>query len=513
MKSLYEAMLDMDLFGKTFAVPTFKNWRTVAKALDGLPLDDDELEFFSSITGREAAPASPCNELYLVIARRNGKTLFSSAAALHAALQDYSDRLGPGEVATCALIAQDRRGARSAMNFCKGLIEQSPLIKASVESMAAESITFSHRVVLEVHVASFRSTRGYSYAAVVMDELASYRSDFSADPDIELVRAVRPGLSNLHGRLIGLSSPHSKRGHLYAMYAQHYGKPSDVLVINVADSPLLMNPLNDEVAIQRAYAEDPIGARSEWGAHFREDISQFLEDALIDAAIQPRVKSLPRLAGFTYHGFVDPSGGRHDAMTLAISHQESGNTVLDKLVVREPPFVPEEVVEQFAEILNSYGLRSVQGDRFGAAWVDTSFRRHGIIYNPSELDKSAIYIECLPLFAQGFVQLLDVPKLHTELRLLERKPRAGGRGDTVDHPPRATDDCANSVCGSLLMAANSRNTNTDDYGGSITRALSEIDHGHQEPRRRVPLPPGLGGSVGAYEPDYTQTIRDYDPLN
>ena len=36
MKSLHDAMLDPELFGKTFGGPTFENWRTVAKILEGL---------------------------------------------------------------------------------------------------------------------------------------------------------------------------------------------------------------------------------------------------------------------------------------------------------------------------------------------------------------------------------------------------------------------------------------------------------------------------------------------
>jgi len=35
MKSLFEAMIDPLLFGKTFGGPTFAAWRTVAKILHG----------------------------------------------------------------------------------------------------------------------------------------------------------------------------------------------------------------------------------------------------------------------------------------------------------------------------------------------------------------------------------------------------------------------------------------------------------------------------------------------
>ena len=69
----------------------------------------------------------------------------------------------------------------------------------------------------------------------------------------------------------------------------------------------------------------------------------------------------------------------------------------------------------------------------------------------SAKDASAIYIEALPVFAAHNVELLDVPKLITELRLLERRTRAGGK-DVVSHPPRGSDDVANSTCGSLWLA-------------------------------------------------------------
>jgi hypothetical protein len=59
----------------------------------------------------------------------------------------------------------------------------------------------------------------------------------------------------------------------------------------------------------------------------------------------------------------------------------------------------------------------------------------------------------LPLFAERRVELLDNRRLTTELRLLERRPRSGGRGDAIDHPPRAHDDCANACCGALWLAS------------------------------------------------------------
>ena len=455
MKSLCHAMVDPALFGRTFGGPTFANWRTVAKILDGLPLDAAELTFYREITGRAVPAGAPFREAYLIKPRRAGGTLFAAALGLHAALQDYRDRLGPGELATVALIASDRRQARQLMNYVKGLIADSPIISTEVANQTAETVTFAHRCQLEVHTTSFRSTRGYSYAAVILDELAFFRDEFSANPDVELVRAVRPGLSNLQGRLIGLSSPHARRGHLFDMFTRHYGKDSDVLVLKAQHSQL--NPTIDPKIIERAMAEDPEAARAEWFGEFRGDVSQWLADELIDAALAGRTGGTKR----PEVAFVDMSGGRHDASCLGIAHAEDVSTggvraplrlVLDVLEHVRAPHEPASVVERFCEILKDRRINRVTGDRYAGEWVAGAFKEHGIRYDASELDKSAIYMECLPAFAERRVTILNDKRLVTELRMLERRPRSGGKADVVDHPANAHDDAANAVCGALWLA-------------------------------------------------------------
>ena len=467
MISLFEAMLAPDLLGNTFAAPSFAAWRTVAKVLDGLPLEPEEFALFRLITGRSAPPTVPYAEAYLIKPRRAGGTLFAAAVGLHAALGDYRAKLGPGEVATVAMIASDRKQARQLKNYVVGLIGDSPVIAAEVVNETAEAITFAHRVQLEVHTTSFRSTRGYSYAAVIMDEMAFFRDDMSANPDVELVRAVRPGLSNLHGRLLGLSSPHSKRGHLYQMWKEHHGQDSPVLVLQASHS--ILNPTIDPAIIARALKEDPEAARSEWFGEFRGDVSAYLTDDLIDAALPGRLKRGQRLA---MSAFVDMSGGVSDASALAIAHSETVEdgppiVMLDHLVVRDAPHEPDAVASEFAKTLRAYGLSRITGDRYAANWVIDAFHKHGIVYEQAGLDKSAIYGEILPLFSERRVELLEDKRLLTELRLLERRPRSGGRSDSVDHPPRAHDDAANAAAGALWLAM--RESNIGDRPGSYIK--------------------------------------------
>ena len=223
-----------------------------------------------------------------------------------------------------------------------------------------------------------------------------------------------------------------------------------VLVIQAESR--LMNPLLDQEMIDAELEADRESASSEWLAQFRSSTVQFLDDELIEAAIVLGCRERP-FGRHNYFAFADPSGGRHDSFTLSISHRDGQRVVQDRLLIEAPPFVPDEVVERYCEVLKSYGLASVTGDRYAAEWVSAAFAKHGINYTTVSKDKSGIYVESLPLFTARNVELLDVPKLETELRLLERRPRAGGKGDKVDHPPRASDDAANATCGSLWLAA------------------------------------------------------------
>ena len=85
----------------------------------------------------------------------------------------------------------------------------------------------------------------------------------------------------------------------------------------------------------------------------------------------------------------DPSGGSRDSFTCAIAHAESDRVILDCVRERRPPFSPEAVCAEFAEVIKSYGLREVVGDRYAGEWPREQFRKHGIHYQLAPMPKSA----------------------------------------------------------------------------------------------------------------------------
>lgn len=93
------------------------------------------------------------------------------------------------------------------------------------------------------------------------------------------------------------------------------------------------------------------------------------------------------LPGHRYAGFVDPSGGSSDSFTLAIAHKQGDQGVLDALREIRPPFSPEGVVTEFADLCRNYRITQVRGDRYAGEWPREAFRKAGIKYETSEHPK------------------------------------------------------------------------------------------------------------------------------
>jgi hypothetical protein len=162
------------------------------------------------------------------------------------------------------------------------------------------------------------------------------------------------------------------------------------------------------------------------------------------------------LAGVTYFGFCDPSGGSNDAMTLAITHREGETVVLDCIAERKAPFSPDSVVAEFAAVLREYhigsGSGSLRGDRYAGEWPRERFAVQGVDYLPAEMNRSELYLAFLPVLNSGRLDLLDNPRMVAQFVGLERPTARSGK-DSVDHPPGAHDDVSNAVAGAVSLAA------------------------------------------------------------
>src|SRR5262249_40600528 len=136
---------------------------------------------------------------------------------------------------------------------------------------------------------------------------------------------------------------------------------------------------------------------------------------------------------------------------VAIAHRDGERYILDKTAEWKAPFVAADVVTEIVALLKQYRLQTIVGDRYGSGWVEQEFRDHGIRYRPADKDKSAIFLDALPLLTSGDCLLLDDTRLVSQISQLQRETGRGGR-DQIRKMRGAYDDLANAALGALVYA-------------------------------------------------------------
>lgn len=481
--NVIRALDDPELFGGMFDAPSWAPWRVFLKALEALPMDEGETAVYRHHTGRNAPPTKRARYAELVVGRRGGKSrILATIATYLACVLDHRPFIVPGETPVVAIIAKDREQAKVIKNYISGFAREIPAFADMIEVELAESVRLSNGVVVEVHTASIGAPRGRTFLAVLCDETAFWPMGDSANPDVEVINAVRPGLSTIpYSLLVIASSPYAKRGILYTNYVKYFGKDEAPVLVWQGTTEEMNSTLIGDPLIGEMFAEDPDRASAEFGAQFRSDIVAFITREAIEDVVATGMRELPPGRGITYTAFVDPSGGSADSFTLAIGHMEGdGTAVLDAIREARPPFSPDAVVEEFAALLKSYGISRMHGDAYAGEWPRERFATHGIAYEVSKKPKSAVYLEFLPALNGHRVRLLDIPRLISQLMTLERRTARGGR-DSIDHETGAHDDVANAACGCLVQIIEDRRPALINRNDLLAAEQQPVEHLHLFP--------------------------------
>jgi hypothetical protein len=446
LATILDALDDPALFAPWFRqAQTWHAWRAFLAALFALPMTAEELSVYRACTGREEPPTEPTREGWLVCGRRAGKSFILALIAVWLAIRDYSAFLAPGERATILILASDKKQARVILRYVRAMLTRVPLIAALVERETEWEIELSNSVTIEVGVASYRSTRGYAFAAVLADELSFWPTDDASEPDYAVLDAVRPGMATLKGVLLCASSPYARRGALWDAHRRYFGKPGPVLVWQAATRT--MNPLVEQSVIDAAMERDPASAASEYLAQFREDLEAFISLQTIEAATDFGIERRPVNHSRQNFAFVDVAGGSGtDSYCWAVGHVEDGCAIIDLVEERKPPFSPEAVTRECVDAIWPFGVRSIRGDKYAGDWPREAFRKLGIEYLLSDKPVSEIYRDALPWFHANKVRLVDNPRLRAQYCALERRVGRSGK-DLISHPPNGHDDLCNVVSG------------------------------------------------------------------
>jgi len=449
--SIIDAIKDSNLLGRFFKdLDSWFAWVVYLKAVFGLAMTSEEFALYQACTGRQHPPVRPFREVWGVIGRRGGKSFIAAVIAVFLALfRDFSQYLNVGERGVIQIIAADKAQAKVLLQYVKGLLHGVPVFEQYIARELREGVELKNGISIEIATASFRTVRGRTLVAAILDEAAFWRSE-GQNPDREVLSAVRPASASIPNALIlVISSPYSRTGVLWDHYDKYHGVDHPELLVWQAQTRT-MNPSIPQSLIDRELEKDPSSAKAEYLAEFRSDVEGFVTLEAVDACIVPGRRELPPIDDFRYLAFTDPSGGSSDSFTLAVAHLDGSVKVLDLIREIAPPFSPEDATADLVRDLKRFGIRRVYGDRYSGEWVRESFRKLGIEYSVSPKPKSEIYGEILPDLNSGIIELLDNEKLKTQLLGLERRTTSSGR-DIIAHGPRQHDDVVNAAAGALVM--------------------------------------------------------------
>lgn len=444
------------LADKNDSLASWQNWNTVLRATYGLPIKQKHADLVLKCTGRsiESLPTNGFDTALYLVGRRGGKSRIAAIiGAWEACLSGKWELLSPGEIGLVAIIAPSRKQARIVKHYLRAIF-LTPLLADEVVHETAEGFELASGVVIEILVADYRSVRGYTLLAAIVDEVCfmGLAEESKVRSDTELIRAIKPSLATLNGRLIAISSKYAKKGWAYWSSKKNFANNKSNILVWEAESRT-MNPILSQEIVDAALLDDRASALSEYLNLWREDISQWLPPEVISQVVHEGRRELVPRSYHKYFGFVDVSGGRSESSALSIAHQnEKKVVVIDYLKEYKSPHNPLECIGDMARQLKKFAIRKVTGDNYSGEFCVQQFCNHGILFDKCKLPKSALYLEAISMICSRTVEILDDEVLIRQLCGLERKTRSGGK-DSVDHPAGGKDDVANSVVGVMYCTA------------------------------------------------------------
>lgn len=462
-------------------------WMVAMRCLIGLPVHRKYHDLVRECTGRDAKklPKEGFKTALFLTGRRCGKSRVAAVlSAYAAAIEGKEKSLAAGEQAILPIICPSKHQASIVHGYLRSLFDVG-LLKGQVTDETVErGFILKNGVNVQILAGDYRTCRGFSLpCGACLDESAFFGVEDTGASKVrtleELIRAIKPALAAAGGRLIAITSPYARRGWTYTTWKKNWGNDNGKTLVWMSPSRT-MNPTLPQSVVDDALEEDRAAAQSEFLGMWRDDVATFLDRGVIESlVVKGRTELLPPSGehcyrkslvfnplattraptGVPYHAFVDISGGRSDASALAIAHREVlpdgrfGRKVVLALVRNvKAPHSPQAVIRDFADICRQWHVGRVCGDSYAAEFCSGCFEANGISFVRSEKNRSELYLEMIPRFTSGEVELLDNELLINQFANLERRTRSGGR-DLIDHAPGAHDDLANAAAGAIELAS------------------------------------------------------------
>jgi hypothetical protein len=366
--------------------PSSPAWRASIKALYGDPLDSEELEIFRRLSGREPHEGGYTEALFCG-GRRSGKSEEMSRIAVFEAIHGgHGAALAKGQLGIVAIIGAERAQALEIIRYASGLVNSTPALKKKLAPGGdlVESITFKSGIVIKVLSANSTSVRSGTIVCAILEESA-FLPWSGADTDVEIVEALKPGLTPLIGapprRLIAISSAGPRIGWFFDTVTASLGNSaSDTLAVLGTTLDFNENVDRDYLAKRRA-ANETVYLR-EYESIFSDVTVNgwFGADTLARAVDANRTEATAYELGLRYFIAVDLALDR-DSTAIAVAcsrfvftdasrtqRKRRTDVVYTERLSPKPgqPLDINDVVSRVARVCNLYGTSQIYIDQWSS---------------------------------------------------------------------------------------------------------------------------------------------------
>jgi hypothetical protein len=357
--------------------------RAICRCSDGVPLaelwdDPNVREGFGGVLPPAVAPKT----LVIMAAIRGAKTMITAAKAFECALTCDVSGLSPGDILRIPILSIDKRGAKQALSHLVGTLQsKAHLRKHLAGEPTADTVLIRHQTgrIVEVTVTAMSAQGGTLVgnwlASCIFDEAPRMAGSADGVKNLDDSLAAIQGRMRPGAQIMLVGSPNIPFGPVFELDREHFGRPSEHVVVIHGRGPLL-NPIwwtperiekmrtSREASVQRSYVTDVLGK-------FADAEDQLMSSALVDAAMRKGPDQIAARPGHSYVAAIDPAM-RGNAWTLVVLGCDGFNdagephyyVALDKQWrgSKVQPLRPDYVLREIARDLRPYGLKDVWSD-------------------------------------------------------------------------------------------------------------------------------------------------------
>ena len=189
-------------------------WRAFLSALFALPMTDEQLAIYNRVHGAAVAAdrARRRGLAGLRAPRRQELHLGAIAVFLATASTTIADTSPPASAARSSSSPPTRKQARVIFRYVRALLTGIPMLRRMIERETADTFDLTDGATIEVHVVVQDRARLHDRRRSVR-RAAFWPTDDAAEPDYEVLNALRPGMATIpNAMLLCASSPYARRG-------------------------------------------------------------------------------------------------------------------------------------------------------------------------------------------------------------------------------------------------------------------------------------------------------------